>query len=78
MEITKKDQQLPVLSRSFRYHPKVPYSYHSKASLNARMLQSSRYRTGTGKKEAKAKKQKLRSKRSAMSIFTPTNFYNLL
>ncbi|MDW5550225.1 hypothetical protein [Methanosarcina sp.] len=38
MEITKKDQQMPVLSRSFRYHPKVPYSYHLKTSLNASML----------------------------------------
>jgi hypothetical protein len=38
MEITKEGQQLPVLSRSFRYHPKVPYSYHLKTSLNASML----------------------------------------
>jgi hypothetical protein len=38
MKIIKEDQQLPALSRSFRYHPKVPYSYRPKASLNASML----------------------------------------
>lgn len=39
-------------------YPKVPYSNHLKTSLNARMLQSSRYRAVTGKKEVKAEKQK--------------------